>query len=296
MNLLVKSRSWLAYVGAQALLVFTFFAMPDSGLRSALQVGVAWAGAAFVLLGSLRYHLPAKAVWLLFAAGLFSNASGILVEHVLKPASHPSWADAFYLGIFPCLISGLAILVFRRSVRDDSEGMSLGLGTAISTIMTAAMGVLAWELLIAPQPLVKEVGLLGRMTVTAYPMGDLIVIALLLRLFLIADLHNLAFCLMLASLLCFLGADVGWAVYLRTGTPVTPGITRLLETTSLSAFALMGAAVYHPSICRLAQPAPQVKAGVRPAVWGSLVVSLLTAPIVLLIEALFDRLYGMGPP
>jgi hypothetical protein len=296
----VSLAGWVAYVGAQALLIGAFFALPEGPWRSVVQVTVGWAGAAFVLVGSIRQRLPARPVWSLFAAGLFLNASGILVEHILgRPIgeeSNPSLADVFYLAIFPCLIVGLAILVYRRSVGEDPEVMSVGLSTAISTIVTAAMGVLAWELVIAPQPLLRDVGLLTRLLNTLYPLGDLIVIALLLRLFLISDLHNLAFSLMLASLLCFLAADVGWSVLHLTGTPVTPAIKRLLESVSLAAFALMGAAVCHPSVRRMVHPSAPVRPGVKPAVWASLVVSLLTGPLVLLIEALFDRVYGIGPP
>jgi diguanylate cyclase len=291
---------WVAYVGAQALLIGAFFALPAGPWRSVLQVTVGWAGAAFVLVGSIRQRLPARPVWILFAAGLFLNASGMLVEAILQrtmggPPS-PNLADLFYVAIFPCLIVGLAILVYRRSVGEDPEVMSVGLSTAISTIVTAAMGVLAWELVIAPQPLLRDVGLLTRLLAILYPLGDLIVIALLLRLFLISDLHNLAFSLMLAALLCFLAADVGWAVLHTTGTPATPAIQRLLESASLGGFSLMGAAVCHPSVRRMVQPSTPVQPGVKSAVWASLVVSLLTGPLVLLIEALFDRVYGIGPP
>jgi diguanylate cyclase len=295
----VKSRGWLAYVAAQALLIAVFLFLPASGWRVALEVAVGWTGAAVILAGSVRHRLEARLVWRLLAAGVFLNASGILVDHIIKilrgqGAPVGSLPDLFYLGIFPCLIAGLSILVYRRSVSDRAEGNGLVMDTIVSTVITSAIGVVAWELVIGPQPVADNVDFLTRAIVLSYPLGDLIVIALLLRLFMLADLRNLAFCLMLASLLCFLGADVGWAVVVQSGTSASQPVQSLLKATSLSAFALMGAAVWHPSIARLVQPPAEMRGGMKKALWASLALSVLTAPLVLLIEAVFDRVYG-GP-
>jgi hypothetical protein len=282
------------YGAIQASLILAYLLGAPGRWGIGLEVAVGWLGAASVLAGAALQRLPGLAIWTLFAAGIFFNSSGLVVEQVLSELSMPTApgnpADLFFLAYFPCFISGLGILVYRRAGNEDQEGIGVVLGTAISTVVTAAMGVIAWETIISPMMEGREASLLNRVVVTAYPLGDLVVLALMLRLLLTGGLLNGAFLLMLGSILAFLAADIGWAAL--NGTPSSDLTGRMLHTLSLVAFALPGAAVWRPGIRAVTELALPERVRTGPAIWGSLVVSVLTAPMVLLVEALFDRLFG----
>jgi hypothetical protein len=260
----VSTTVFLSYVGLQTLLIGTFFFIPiGSWMATFWQVGVGW-----IFVDSVQ-------------------------ERFFGAPPAPNLSDVFFLGLYPCLITGLAILVYRRG-RDDEAG-GLAASTAVSAVITIGMGLVAWELVIAPQAVGSGVTGLRIAVVTAYPMADLVLIALVLRLVLSGGLGNPAFGLRLASIFCFLGADIGWVVPFRTGEPLADATRRLLNATSLSAFALMGAAVCHPAFRQMAQPPGVPKRATR-ALMGSLAVSLLIAPAVLAVEAMLDRLYNAGGP
>jgi diguanylate cyclase len=278
----------------QALLIGAFWFLPTgSWVATVWQVGIGWLATGFVL-GQALAARERPGVWYLFALGLFLNASGILVEQVLERLSlggtSPSLADGFWSGLYPCLIAGLAILVYRRSADDDAGWIVAS--TAISTVITIGMGLVAWELVIVPQAVLQDVTVVRLLVVTAYPMGDLVLIALALRLVFSVGLANPAFGLLFASILCFLGADMGWVVPLRTGEPLPEAIRHALAATSLSAYALLGAAACHGSFGVLIQVSQRGPSRPTAAMLGSLAVSLLIAPMVLAVEALLDKLYG----
>ena len=90
--------------------------------------------------------------------------------------------------------------------------------------------------------------LLGRAVVGAYPIGDLVVLAMLVRLILGGGRDNTSFRLMIGSLLLFLGGDVGWVLVNQLA--ISPGrlLGNILDAVFLAAFAVFGAAALHPSM------------------------------------------------
>jgi diguanylate cyclase len=283
------------YVAAQALLIGAFCFLPsDSWLATLWQVAIGWLAAGLILTRARSAETGRSGVFVLFGLGLFLNASGILVEQVLErlfgEVPSPNLADAFWLGLYPCLIAGLAVLVYRRSADDDAGWIVAS--TAISTVITIGMGLVAWELVIVPQAVLRNISVTQLMVVTGYPMGDLVLIALALRLVFSGALLNPAFGFLLTSILCFLGADMGWVVPLRTGEPLAEPFRRALAATSLVAYVLLAAGVCHRAFPQLVQTSQRGPARPTPTMLGSLAVSLLIAPTVLAIEAILDKLYG----
>jgi len=131
-------------------------------------------------------------------------------------------------------------------------------------------------------------------TVAAYPLADLMVMALLVRLLLEGDLRNPTVAPLLASLCFFLGADVGWSVFIGA-REITGTAHRLLTMMSLSALALMGAATLHPGIRDMVPgEAGSRRAPSRPMAWAALAVATLIAPTVLLVRIVLDLLLARG--
>ena len=291
----MRSSLFLVYLGVQAVLIVAFQFLPGGGwLHTSWQILVGWLAAGFAASAALRLG-ERRMIWYLFAAGLFLNSSGILVEQILErffgaPRS-PNLADLFFLALYPFLIAGLAMLVYRRSGEEESGGLAAA--TGVSAVITIGLGLLAWEMVIAPQSVAPGVSTARLAIITAYPTGDLVLIALALRLLFTGVLGNPAFILMLLSIFCFLGADLGWAVSYRLDTAPKDSLRHLLTACSLTGFALMGAAACHPAFRELTRPSTASR---RPAsaVLGSLAVSMLIAPTVLALEALVDKLYGVA--
>jgi hypothetical protein len=284
------------YAVAQLLLLVLFaFVSMGGWLHVGWEVVVGWGAAAMVLTRAGQVKGRDAAPWYLFALGIFLDSTGLIVEHLLETVFHqqqsPTLADAFFLGRFVGLASGLALLVYHRSMRERTGDLMPS--TFMSALFTVGLGLIAWEFIIWQNNTGQTVSFWKRLVVTAYPLGDLMVIAFLLRLMFGGGARSGSFLLVIGSVCCFLGADIGWAVILRGGLHPSQSTQRLLELCSMGGFALMGAGAAHGSMRELAFTHDR---GARPtpAVWAALAVSALSAPTVLALEALVNRLYGGG--
>jgi hypothetical protein len=288
----VRSKLLPLYAVGQAAVIMAFVFVPsDSWMTALWHVATGWTAAVCLVVGARRFRPEAAAAWYLFSTGVFLDATGLLVETIGERwfgiTSTPGPADIFYLGRYPGLIVGLGLFVYRRSAREDFEATMLR--TAACALLTMFLGIFAWEFIIW-QTSDQRLSLAKRLMVTAYPLADLVVIALMLRLlFGGAAARNPAFVLVVLALFCFLGADIGWAIYLRAGTEPTAIVRRLLEIGSMSAYALMGGAALHPAIQEIAPPYDGHR--LHAVGWAALVVSILTAPTVLLVQAILDHFY-----
>jgi hypothetical protein len=288
----VQSKLLRGYSVGQALSIAAFFFIPvESWLHALWQVAVGWAGAAFVLVGLRRFRPEGTLTWYALSASVFLNASGLLVEVIGERFfgiySTPSAADLFFLSLFPGLILGLGSLVYRRSAAEDLGALLIN--TFVCAMVSGALAIVAWEFIVWQTNTDSTLTIAKRMVVTAYPLGDLILIALVLRLVFAGGARNAAFVLMVVALCFFLGADIGWAGLLRSGK--SPGNTgrHLLEMASMSAFALLGAAALHPAVKKFGRAEQPADPRLRALRWVALLVSILTAPGMLLAQALLDR-------
>jgi hypothetical protein len=296
MSCVVESKPLRLYAAGQVLSIATFFFIPIEGWLHALwQVGVGWAGATFVLVGMRRFRPEGKLAWYALSAGVFLNAAGLLVEMIgvrfLHITAAPGPADLFWLSLFPGLIIALGTMVYRRSACEDPTALLLN--TLVCALVATALAIVAWEFIVWQTHIDPHISLAKRMIVTAYPLGDLIVIALVLRLIFAGGARNAAFALIVVALCFFLGADIGWAGLLRSGKTPGPVLRRLLEMASMGAFALVGAAALHPAIRRIGKPEDEPQPTRPSARWVALVVSILTAPVVLLAQALLDHWHAV---
>jgi hypothetical protein len=296
----VRADLFLIYLVAQALLVGTYAVIPAAGWSHvAWQVLAGWSSAAFVVIGVRRARLGHALPWYLLAAGVFLNSTGILVEQILDRyfniTTSPTLADAFFFGLYPPLIAGLAVLVYRRSA-----GQLIGAlmpSTLMSAVFTIGLGLFAWEFIVWQPSGGHHVSFLKRMVITAYPLADLTLIAFLLRLLFGGGARSPAFAMIVAAVCGFLAADIAWAVFLRGGVEPEPGTRRMLEMIAMGAYALVGVAALHPRMREVAEltAKDRGKRGTGPA-WATIAVSGLSAPAVLLVEALLDSLYHVNGP
>jgi HPt (histidine-containing phosphotransfer) domain-containing protein/two-component sensor histidine kinase len=282
----VRSKLFAGYAAAQALAIAAYFFVPAEHVAHAVwQVGVGWASAAFVAVGLRRRRVANPFLFYLFGAAVLLNATGILVAALLTGGAGtglvgPSLADLFYLGMFPGFVGGMALLIRRRTVAPDWATL------VDTTIITTGLGLLSWVFVIRPQMAVPQVHVLNLAVVLAYPIGDLVVLGMMVRLVLGGGIRNGSFQLLVACMLAFLGADIGWAAFGQLGVDPSPAVARLLEMTSMTAFALVGASVLHTSVVEVAKPGARQEARLGPMLLAGLTVASLIAPAVLFTQAL----------
>ncbi len=275
--------SYRPYAIAVGIAACVFVLLPaDSWMHDLWQVGSGWAAAAAVV-ASMRSRRPASAAaWYLFASGVFFNATGILVAAVLgrtigaSALTTPAFSDIFWIALYPCLAAGIALLIRRiQTARDQTILVD-------TVIITTALALLSWVYAIRPLTSDTTVTVLARMVVVAYPIGDVILLAMLVRLLLAGGRRNRSLGLLMGALFCFLGADLGWAVVGQLTLTPDLLVQRSLETITIAAYALVGLAGLHPSVVEMAQPVgPQpVRLGV-PLLAG-LTVAALVGPLLLL--------------
>src|SRR5215212_2316793 len=156
-----------------------FYLVPHWSTFTWAAIGLS--GGAAVLAG-VRLHRPSRRLpWLLLCGVLVSFTAGdttynILTDYLAKDNPFPSLADGFYLAVYPMLAAALLILIRARS-GDNNRAALLD-----ALLPTAGLGLLSWVFLIAPY--VRDTGLTlaEKLTSVAYPLGDVLALAMLLRL------------------------------------------------------------------------------------------------------------------
>ncbi|WP_407572676.1 putative bifunctional diguanylate cyclase/phosphodiesterase [Deinococcus altitudinis] len=166
------------------------------------------------------FRCPAqRAPWLWFACGQIGWVTGQAIYTQLSLVQHlspyPSLADAFYLLLIPCLVTGLLLL--NRSPLPRHHRTVVALDTLI---VVFALATAYWEVAIAQNVANNHSSLLALLVGLAYPGADLVLIALLMVLCVwrpreIAGPATLA---LTAGLLCLLLADAGYQIKTVAGT------------------------------------------------------------------------------
>ncbi|MEU9113783.1 aminotransferase class I/II-fold pyridoxal phosphate-dependent enzyme [Streptomyces sp. NPDC048483] len=271
------------YAYLVALLTLLYLGIPDA--RTPVWAAIGLLGVAAILTG-VRIHRPAhRWPWWALAAGLFTFAAGDTVYNVL--ASYlgvvhpfPSLADACYLLTYPLFATGLFGLVhYRWSGRDVPNLLD-------ALILTSGLSVLVWDFLVQPLTHVQGQPWTERAVSIAYPLGDVLVLALLTRLLVpsIRARRMRAVQLLVIGTATMLGFDIAYGILQLNGEWQAGPV---LDTGWVVFYTAWGMAALHPSMVELTAHAPQGPSPVPP-MRRLLLLSLtsLIAPALLLYEAL----------
>jgi diguanylate cyclase (GGDEF)-like protein len=281
----VRSRAFRRFTAIQALVLAAFFFTPlDSSVHLLWQVLAGFGAVAVVVAAVRRQPHTGSIAWQCLAAGVLSNATGILVEGLRVallgvPQWPPSPADPFYLGLYPWYAAGLITLIRHRSPARDWAAL------VDTAIITTGCGLLCWVFLIRPSAFNAHLPLLGRVVVTAYPVADLVMAGLLVHLLLGSGRRSPAVWLLAGGLVCVLGLDIGWAAQVQLKLELSSFQIHLLEAAALANYGLIAAAALHPSAQEIALPAPPRPPGLRRPLLAGLTVAVLIAPALLAVES-----------
>ncbi|HEY0933324.1 MAG TPA: EAL domain-containing protein, partial [Trebonia sp.] len=183
------------------------------------------------------------------------------------------FADLLYLSTYPLIAAGLLIFIYARTPDGDRRSLIDAL------TLTAGLALLSWTFLI--RPYVHNPGLSGlqKSVAIAYPLGDVLTLALLARLLAPGTGRNRSFHLLSLGAVAVLLSDTAYGVIqlhgvFRNGTVVDLGWALY--------YSAWGAAALHPAMARLTEPVPRQQVEVSPARLGLLMLASLIAPVVLL--------------
>jgi diguanylate cyclase (GGDEF)-like protein len=243
--------TWRRYLLAGLVASAACAALPLGVARDIVYCLIALSSAAAILVGVHRNRPTHPAAWYLVATGTATWALADTLYGLYQPSLDlpiPSLDNVFYLAVYPLFAAALLLLGRRR--HDSPAPLNELEDTAI---MTVSAGLLAWVFLVepiwaAPQPLSNR--LIG----VAYPLCDVLLLALLLRLTASTRARKPAFLLVTGSVGALVICDSAFAMGLFV--PAIAAHTWMLDFGWLMSYVLWGAAALHPSMRKLSSPQP----------------------------------------
>ena len=278
----LRARDSYAALGVGLLLAVTFAVWMNAPAGSVLYLVVAIYGTTLSCIGASRMPPARRRIWWAIAAGqglfLIGDLLWTLFEDVLHIAPYPSVADVAYLLSYPALALGLMWLVRgRRRGRDRAAFLD-------AALLTTGFTVVGTVFVIAPAAAAGGQTALSQIVAAAYPVGDLLVVALVIRMMTTGMVRNVALWALIGGLGTILLADLvyGMSVINETGYPAW------IDHGYLASYLLLGFAAMHPSAHALSEPAPDrpERITVVRLVW--LASALMLAPVTSQVAQLVD--------
>jgi diguanylate cyclase (GGDEF)-like protein/PAS domain S-box-containing protein len=268
---------WVHYSVAMGLLILAYlFVPPFKGY--AVVVNVVGFGAVAAMVAGIRLHHPnARAAWTLLVIGQFLYVAGDVYTYTYPDllggtVGFPSAGDAIYLAVYPALFTGLMLLVRRR----DPERRDRA-GVLDSLVLTVGFGLLFWVFLIAPNIHLAGLAWLAKGVSAAYPVGDVLLLAALIRFSVQVGAKPKAFYLLFGSTMALLVTDCAYNYALLHNTFHHQLI---YDVGWLVYLAGWGAAALHPSMSELGEPAQPVRARLTRARLWLLAAACLISPVI----------------
>jgi two-component system cell cycle response regulator len=275
---------WLTYLAAGILVVGGYYLAVQSGgpaaLRVALYCLVSVSAAVAVFVGCVRNLPPGRArlPWIVlgFSQVVYAVADiCFYVSHnIFGDTDFPALADPLYLSHYPLVVVGLILLIRLRTPGRDLASLLDAATLAVATTM------LSWLYLIAPQAR-ADGPLLVKLVSVAYPVMDLSMFAVALRLILGPGRRPASFLLLAGNLLAIFTADTIYVTQQLNGSYQTGNF---LDAIWLCGNLALGAAALHPTVGRVAERASTEDMRLTPLRLAVLAGAALIAPATLVIQ------------
>jgi diguanylate cyclase (GGDEF)-like protein/PAS domain S-box-containing protein len=266
-------------------LLVAYYALPD--LRTEMWGLLGLSGVAAIVAGVFLNRPARRLPWLLLAASNLSFLVGQVsflvagfIEH--QPLPFPSYADVFYLLTYPLIAAGL--LIFIRDRNPDRDRRSV----IDALTLTVGLGLISWMYLILPYVHNPQLSWLQKSVSIAYPLSDVLVLAVMARLLAPGTGRSRSFQLLILGTVGELVSDVwfgGLQLYgsFHNGSVVDLGWAIL--------YGAWGAAALHPTMTQLTEPASRQRPQASSGRLLVLMLASLIAPAVLFIQSLRHRNY-----
>ena len=237
---------------AEAILAAGYFILPPSAAKAGCYTAMGLLAAAALVVGVRLYRPRQPFGWYFLAAGQLLFTTGDTINNAYQwvfqaEAPFPSPADAVYLLVYPLQIAGLLLLVRAQTPGRDTHSL------IDAVIVATGAGLLSWIFLIVPYVRAPDLTLTQRLVSVAYPVGDVLLLAMAVRLWRTGSGNTIASWLVTAGLAALLIGDTVYGLSQLTIGWVPGGALDLIWIL----FSLcLGAAALHPSMRSLSEPAP----------------------------------------
>ena len=285
--------AWLIFLGWMAAVTAAYGAAHFTGpdwLNSGPAYNVIGVSAVVAILVGARRNVRGRRLpWCLFALGqtlyvlgdVFSDNYGQFFGGALPSVSI---ADAFYLTFYLPLIAGLLLLIRERRGGQDRESL------VDSLVITVAAAAFSWTFLMAPD-VHQAASLSTKLVALAYPLMDVLVLGVLVRLMVANGPRAVGFALLVLGFLAQLVADSIYGWQLLHGGYVKGGP---LDIGWAIFYALLGASALHPSTRALVERQVTQTFRLDGRRIGLLGAAALAVPALLLIRAVLATNLDVG--
>ncbi|MEU4119730.1 EAL domain-containing protein [Kitasatospora sp. NPDC028055] len=272
------------------MVLFTGIYFADPGLRIIWWTGMGLGGVAAVVVGVRLNHPRHPLSWYVLALANLCFTTGEAVQALQLDILHlhnpfPSVADGFYLAEFLLYAVGLVGFIRWRTARQDRAGLLDAL------IITLGLALLVWIYLILPYSRNPDLSWIQKAVSIAYPLGDVVVLALLLRLLTPRGGNSRSLQLLTVGALGLLTSDILYGLIQLHGTwRIGTGV----ELGWAAFYTAWGAAALHPSMVELTRPVPTQQPDLSAGRLTLLTLASLIAPGMLIIESLAGNTSNAG--
>jgi diguanylate cyclase (GGDEF)-like protein/PAS domain S-box-containing protein len=278
----VKRRAWFLYSCGGVLVTAAFLFVP--GLRQGWLFNVIAISSPIAIVIAVRLWKPqTRLPWYLFALGQAFFVAGDVITYNYpqffgKELPFPSIGDVFYLSVYPCLVAGILWLIRLRNPGGDRESV------IDSLIVAIGVGTVSWVFLLSPLAHDSALSLLQKLTAMGYPVMDLILFTVVVRLAIGGGRRAPAFYLMAAAALALFVTDFDYSYISVQGDVYDQ--SGILEAGWATFYILWGAAALHGSMRALSERTPDVEPRLSRGRLTTLALASLLAPTVMMIQHL----------
>ena len=285
----VKVRRYVlgGYAVWWALLVGAYYLLP--GLRVEAWGLIGLCGVGGIVAGVVINRPSRKLPWLLLAAAQASFVAGqmgFLVAQLMNtPLPFPSYADVLYLLTYPLYAAALVIFIWWRTPDRDRRSVIDAL------TLTVGLALLSWIYLVSPYVHASGLSGLQKSVAIAYPLGDVLVLAMLARMLAPGMGRSRSVQILTVSAVAVLASDTAYGLIelhgiFHNGTIVDLGWAVF--------YAGWGVAALHPTMTEVSQPVTRLRAEVTPVRLIVLMLASLIAPVVLFTQSFRFRGGNLG--
>ena len=246
-------RRWLGLVGLLAVAAVFYPVVPLSGYRLTGYYQVVATGSLLIALRGVAHHRPVRRLgWLLVLGGFGCWVLADLVVSIEQQVWHgsvyPAPSDGLYLTGYGVLAAGALVMVRTRRAGHDMTALLDALIIATGAAVVGAVFV------IAPLASASDLTIFGKVIGSAYPIGDVLLIAVIVRMWASPGARTGSYRLLVSALGLTLAADIVWNAHLiATGSVVT----RWSDVLWLGSYLMVAAAGCLPLMRAVAEPAPE---------------------------------------